>query len=102
MAIQLRPEETNIWTIVQAIIQLVEGRNNASGRFTLTPGATTTIVAHPNCSIDCEPQFSPRTANAAAAVATTYVSAVEQGSFTVTHANAGSIDRTFGYLVMGG
>lgn len=88
--------------LVDAVIQLVEGRNNAVGRFTLMPGATTTIVTQPNCSRDCEPQFSARTANAAAALATTYISSVDQGSFTVTHANSGQTDRTFGYTVTGG
>jgi hypothetical protein len=88
--------------LIDAVIQLVEGRNNAVGRFTLTPGATTTIVSQPNCSKDCEPQFSARTASAATALATTYVSAVNQGSFTVTHANSGVADRTFGYSVTGG
>lgn len=102
MAIQLRPEEKDVWRIVQAIIQLVEGRHNASGRFTLTPGSTTTVVSHPNCSKDCEPLFTPRTLNAAGAVATTYVSGVEQGQFTLTHANNAQVDRIFGYTVKGG
>lgn len=88
--------------LVDAVIQLVEGRHNAASRFTLTPGATTTIVNHPNCSKDCEPQFSARTANAAAALATTYISSVDQGSFTVTHANSAIADRVFGFTVTGG
>lgn len=88
--------------LVDAVYQLVEGRNNAVDRFTLRAGFTTTVVTHPNCSMDCEPQFSARTANAAAALATTYISAVDQGSFTLTHANNGQTDRTFGYTVTGG
>lgn len=102
MAIQLQPEERDVKRIVQAVRELVEGRHNAADRFTLTPGATTTVVSHPNCSRDCEPQFSARTANAAAALATTYISAVNQGSFTVTHANNAQVDRIFGYTVTGG
>lgn len=102
MAIQLQPGERNPQRIVDAIIQLVEGRHNASGRVTLTPGATTTVVSHPNCSKSCEPQLSPRTANAAAAVATTYVSNINQGSFVITHANNAQVDRIFGYTVTGG
>lgn len=102
MAIQLQPGERNPQRIVDAIRQLVEGRHNAADRFTLTAGATTTVVSHPNCGKDCEPQFSARTANAAAALATTYVSSVVSGQFTVTHANNGQTDRTFGYTVTGG
>lgn len=104
MAIQLRPEEKDPTRIVQAVRELVEGRHNASSTFTLTPGATVTVVDHPNCSVDCQPQFSPRTANAAAAVPTTYIlqANILQGQFTVTHANNGQVDRTFGYTVTGG
>lgn len=88
--------------LVDAVIQLVEGRHHAADRFTLTPGSTTTVVSHPNCSKDCEPQFSARTANAAAALSSTYISAVSQGSFTVTHASSATVDRTFGYICTGG
>jgi hypothetical protein len=104
LAIQLQPEETAIRRIVQAIIQLVEGRHNAADEFTLTPGAALTVVSHPNCSEGCQPMFSPRTASAAAEVGngTIWVSAIDQGSFTVTHANSGVVDRTFGYTVTGG
>jgi hypothetical protein len=45
--------------------------------------------------------LSPTTANAAAALATTYVSAVTQGSFTLTHANNAQTDKTFGYVALG-
>ena len=43
------------------------------------------------------------TANAAAEVGagTIYVSAKAQGSFTVTHANSATADRTFAYRIGG-
>ena len=102
MAIQLQPEERDIKRIVQSVIELNNGRHNAADTFTLTPAATTTVVAHPNCSKDCRPQITALTANAAAALATTYISSIDQGSFTVTHANNAQADRTFGYTVTGG
>lgn len=102
MAIQLQSQETSPQRLNQAIRELVEGRHNASGQFTLTPGAATTVVTHPNCSVDCEPQFSARTANAAAALATTYISSIDQGSFTVHHANNAQVDRVFGFCCTGG
>lgn len=88
--------------LVDAVFQLVEGRHNAASRVTLTPNAALTVVSHPNCSLDCEPMLSPRTANAAAALATTYISSVDQGSFTIAHANNAQTDREFGYTVTGG
>lgn len=106
MAIQLQPQEKDITRIVQAIIQLVEGRHNAGSNadraFSLRPGFTTTVVSHPNCSVDSVVLLSPMTANAAAAIPTTYVSLVSQGAFTLTHLNNAQVDRTFRYTVTGG
>lgn len=102
MAIQIRPEERDPQRFNDAIRQLVEGRGNNIGTVTLRAGQTTTTVSFPNCSKDCQVFLTPRTANAAAALPSTYISVVSQGSFTITHANAVSVDRTFGYLCIGG
>lgn len=102
MAINLLPQETGIFRIVQAIRQLIEGRSNANLQATLTAGATTTVVTAINCGKDAEVFLSPRTANAAAAVPSTYISAVNQGSITITHANNGQTDRVFGIIGLGG
>lgn len=76
--------------------QIVDGKRNSSGTFTLTAGATSTVVTNERCSTESRVLFSPRTSNAAGGVATTYIT-VANGSFTVTHANAGTTDRTFSY-----
>lgn len=104
MAIQLLPEETSIRRIVQAVIELVMGRQNSVGDVTLAAGTTTTVVPFPNCSKDCRVFLFPQTANAAAAEPTTYVlrASIVQRQFTVTHANAVSVDRTFSFLCIGG
>jgi hypothetical protein len=106
MAIQLRPEEKDIWRIVQAVIQLVEGRHNAGGVVQLATGTDIfTVVSHPNCSKDCFPLLTP--ANAAAATeygaGTCYVdeTTVDQGSFTIRHSASGAARRFF-YTVTGG
>lgn len=101
MAIDLSPSETRIDRIVSAVREIIEGRSNATGRVALRAGQTTTVVIAVNCGKDSEVFLSPRTANAAAALPTTYISAVNQGSFTITHANAVSIDRTFGWEARG-
>lgn len=88
--------------LVDAAYQLVEGRHNAFGTLTLRANQVTTTVDHPNMSVDSTVSLSPRTANAAAAVATTYVSAKANGSFTLTHANNAQADKTFDYTVTGG
>lgn len=93
--------ERNPVRILQAIRDLFAGRSNAVNSFTLTASTTTTTVTAPNMSVDTHITFSPRTSNAAAALATTYVSAKAQGSFTVTHANTATTDRTFDYHAFG-
>lgn len=102
MAINLLSTETSIFRVVQAIRQLIEGRSNATLQVTLAAGTTTTVVTAINCSKDSEVFLSPRTANAAAALPTTWVSSVGQGTFTLTHANNAQIDKLFGVVCLGG
>lgn len=84
-----------------AIQQLEQGRLNVGATCTLRASQTTTTVAAPNCGAGSQVQLTPKTANAAAALATTYVSAVGNGTFTITHASNAQTDRTFGYACIG-
>jgi hypothetical protein len=83
-----------------AMNQLVDGKRNSAGTFTLAISTTTTTVTNERCSTDSKVLFSPRTSNAAAALASTYIT-VANGSFTVTHANNAQTDRTFSYDIAG-
>lgn len=99
----LAPAEPNLRRIVQAINELIMGRSNATGTVTLAAGATSTTVTRGNVSGDAEILLFPKTANAAAALATTYAAAIPNGGgFVVTHANSAQTDRTFSYLAVGG
>ncbi len=95
--------ETDLKKIVLAIQQLAAGRSNAVGTVTLAIGSTTTVVADKNCAAGSTPLFTPTTANAAAEVGngTMFVSAVANGSFTITHANSATTGRTFLYAFHG-
>lgn len=93
--------ERDPFRIVQAVNELFQGRSNAIGECTLTASATSTVVSAENCGDESQVFLSPKTANAAAALATTYISAVTNGSFTITHANNAQTDRTFGYVAIG-
>ena len=101
--IDLSLEEKEISEIVRAIRELAQGRSNAGGLVTLRANQTTTVVGAINCSKDSKVFLTPRTANAAAAVPTTYILATNmiQGGFTITHASAVSLDRTFGWVAFG-
>lgn len=93
--------EADPFRLSQAINELFQGRSNAVGTCTLTAAATSTVVAAENCGDESQVFLTPRTANAAAAIATTYVSSVGNGTFTLTHANNAQVDRTFGYVAIG-
>jgi hypothetical protein len=95
--------ETDLKKIVLAIQQLAAGRSNSVGTVTLTTSVATTTVTDSNCSSGSVPILVPTTANAAAEVGngTMYISAVANGSFTITHANSATTGRTFKYALHG-
>jgi hypothetical protein len=89
--------------IIQGIRDLFFGRSNATGSFTLAAGTTSTTVIAINCGDGSNITLRPKTSNAAAALATTFITDanITPGQFIVTHANAGTTDRTFGYSIQG-
>jgi hypothetical protein len=93
--------ETDPTKINRAIQQLEQGRLNVTGTCTLAAGATTTVVKAPNCGAGSQVLLMAKTADAAAALATTYISAVANGSFAITHANNAQTDRIFGFACLG-
>ncbi len=99
------PASTDLRTVVRAIRELIQGRSNAVTRVTLTANTTTTTFTTANINEDAEVFLTPRTANAAAALATTYCSISRIAgdlTVTITHANTASTDRTFGVAIHGG
>lgn len=99
---ELAPGSADVRQAITAINNLIRGRSNAAIEVTLTPGATTTTVNHPNINRDSKPTLTATTANAAAALATTYVTVTAAGVAVITHANAASTDRKFNMLLLGG
>lgn len=95
--------ETDLKKIVLAIQQLAAGRSNAVGSVALATGSATTVVIDKNCAAGSTPLLTPATANAAAEIGsgTLYVSAVANGTFTITHASSATTGRTFLYAIAG-
>jgi hypothetical protein len=102
-ALVLAADEKDVRKVNAAINNLAQGRSNAVGTVTLTASAATTTVTARNCGAGSVVLLSPLTAHAAAEIGngTIYVSAVANGSFTLTHANNSQADRTFGYVCLG-
>ena len=86
--------------VANVVNQLVDGKSNNFGTFTLTASATSTAVSDLRAGSNSIILFTPMTANAATAVATTYISARAKQSFTITHSNNSQNDRTFTYIVI--
>lgn len=105
MSINLAPGTRDIPSIVAAIRQLVAGRSNAVGSFSLAANAASTTVSAPNCATGSHVFLFPRTAHASAEIGngTIFIAAadVANGSFKVTHANNAQTDRTFSFVALG-
>jgi hypothetical protein len=103
MTTALSPSETQLFRIVNAVRQLTAGRSNAAGSAMLATGAASTTVSAPNCASTSQVFLFPKTAHAAAELAAggCYISAVANGSFTISHANNAQADRTFAYVCLG-
>jgi hypothetical protein len=95
--------ETDLKKIVLALQHLAAGRSNAVGSVTLATGSATTTVTTANCAQGSTPILTPASANAAAEMGNgmMYVSAVANGSFTITHTNSATAGRTFLYAILG-
>lgn len=98
----LPPAGGTLRAAIQAINQLIVGRSNAVSEVTLTAGATTTTITGDTINANARPFLFPKTANAAAALATTYAVTTAAGTVTITHANNAQTDRTFHVLIIGG
>lgn len=101
--IHLAQGESSVSRIVQAIRQLMQGRDDAGGSVTLTASVASTIVSAPNCAAGSQVFLQAKTASAATEVGngTVYVSAVANQSFTITHANNATADRSFFWTARG-
>lgn len=97
------PVNVHLWNLTDAINSLIDGRSNATGTLTLAAGTTTTVVTDNKFESSMVVLLQPTTANAAGALSTTYITDANKGkgTFTVTHANAATTDRTFRYVRIG-
>jgi hypothetical protein len=87
--------------IAEALNRTIRGNLDASGTFTLTPSSTTTVVIDNLFAFDQMVVWSPRSATAATAMTSVYVSAKLNGQFTLTHNSDAATDRTFDYIRIG-
>lgn len=99
---ELPPNGATDREVATAVNLLIRGRSNAVGAVTLTANAATTVVNNQNVNLDSAIHLTAKTANAAAALATTYAAVTAAGTITIYHANNAQTDRTFHLSYMGG
>lgn len=87
--------------LAESVNGLIDGKLDVIGSVTLTANAASTAVVDTKFESVMVPVMIPTTANAAAALATTYLSARTNGGFTLTHANNAQTDRSFLYVRFG-
>jgi hypothetical protein len=103
----IRREERDPRRINEAIEQLMQGRSNAHGSFTLTNDgvATTTVVNAPTCSSNSHVNVTPTTANAYHVMGweadNSWYIVAGNGSFTVHHAATALANCTFTFSING-
>lgn len=98
---KLPPQGGTPREVAQAVNLLIDGKSNARGSFTLTASTTTTTVTDLRVGEDSIINYTPTTANAAAEIGAggMFVSARNNESFVITHANNSQNDRSFIYTV---
>jgi len=87
--------------VADSLNRVIEGRTDAYGTFTLAQGVTTTTVTAPYVSAGSTVCLSPMSARAAADLDKVWISAVNDGSFVVTHHNHAHNDYTYRFLWAG-
>ena len=97
--------QTHLWSLSRAFNDLLRGRLNSGGLFTLTANAGTSTLTDDRISIDSTVVLVPTTANASAEIGagTIYQSETGRinGTAVFTHANNAQADRTFRLVIIG-
>ena len=95
------PGGTDARTTANVIRNLVDGKSNNTGSITLQASATSTTITDQRVGANSVIVFMPKTANAATAMTSLYVSARGTGTATLTHDSNAATDRSFEYAIIG-
>jgi len=87
--------------IVDVVNRNTLGKVNATIPITLVSGASQTTVIDARISVHSALPLTPLTADAAAIVASVYVSSQQSGMATFTHTNTANTDQNFRLLIIG-
>lgn len=87
--------------ISQWSAEVNQGHIKNVGSVTLNASTVSTTVADARVSMQSFVGLMPMTANALSAMPTCWVSTLNTGAFTITHASSAAADKTFRYSLLG-
>jgi hypothetical protein len=90
-------DHTNARQITSVVNQIASQFDN-TGSVTLANSTTSTTVTNPKVNSQSKIVLQARTVAAANALSSTFISAINSGSFVITHVSA-TTTRTFDYVV---
>ena len=96
LPVRFNSDPEAIRRITQAVNVNADGQ---TGTVTLTANAASTTLTDDRITASSVILLMPTTANAAGAIATTYIGTTAIGSATITHANNAQADKTFKYTI---
>lgn len=94
-------EERHRRKIADWSLQANQGHLQCVGNVTLAASTVSTTVADSRIGINSFVGLMPMTANALSAGPTVWVSTIGTGTFSLTHGNSASVDKTFRYCLLG-
>jgi hypothetical protein len=87
--------------LARAVRGLMEGKANVTLDVTLAANAASTTVSDSRIGFYSALILVPLSADAAAALPTTFISTLSKGVAVLSHANAASTDRSFRLVILG-
>jgi hypothetical protein len=89
--------------LAEAVMEVMNGKINSTGSFTLTADVTSTTLTDARIGRNTLVVLVPSTANAAAAFATTYqtIPNAAKEAAVFTHASNSQADKTYFYILLG-
>lgn len=93
----------HLFKLATALNKVLDGKINSIGTVTLTANAATTTLSDPRIGRNTILVLIPTTANAAAALGTTYQTYPNAATeaAVLNHANNAQTDKTFAYVLLG-
>ena len=102
LPLSMPAEASSMRRIALAFNYLLQGKQNNVITVTLAANVTTTVINDSRIGVGSSLQLGcPLTANAAAAIATTWISSRGKQTATLTHANNAQTDRTWAVEITG-